>query len=379
MKKLLIIPFIIAFCFITQIFYTGYVNERIFNQLIKNQNFDYKIEDFIFQKGFLYSKANFTIKDKRNLGFSSQVDLIFNNNYFANCIAQGTISNPFKFLAKGLKNQQLAQFTIKPDQNNFNLLIQFQDINLSDEGGDTLLKNASMQIAMDQDMKATNIHLSIGKVQFSQFYTKFSMQNFNYKQNFNHPIPLSNIMQIKESIEEISFNSFVLNNNKISSFYSKNILHFNDENNLRIHFRGKANNILIDASSKLYQNVDFDQIDFDIILDKIAKYSYNKFDFSALFKDGLNLQIIDLKITKDKQNIDIDGNTFISEKNNKASIQIFSTEEPDKIFSWGQFFGGLNQYFIKNDNGFMMNFSYDNNATPQLKINGNQLLRLDLN
>ncbi|TKX29167.1 hypothetical protein CQA69_07670 [Campylobacter estrildidarum] len=379
MKKLFLIPFFIIFCFIVQVLYTGYSNEKIFNNFVENQNPDYKILNPIFNKGFLHSQASFIIEDKRNLGLSFKFHFVFNNNYFSNYVVQGTLSNPFKFLDEGLKNQQLAQFSIKPEQNDFNLSIQFQDINLSNEGGDTLLKNASIEILMDRDLKAKNILLNIDKIELAQFYTKFSMQNFIYKQNFDYPILLSSLMHLKEGLEEISFNSFALNNNKIDSFYNKNTFHFNDKNKLKIHFQGKAHNITLDTNSKLYQNIDFDKIEFDIIWDEITKNSYNKFDIDSLMKEGLNLKIIDLIVYKNKQNIDINGSAFVSEKNNKALIQIFSTEEPDKIFSWGKFFGGLNQYFTKNEDKFIMNFNYDSNATPQLKINGNQFSHIDLN
>ncbi|MBZ7944215.1 hypothetical protein H2269_06430 [Campylobacter sp. RM13744] len=378
MKKWLIIPVLIGFFFVIHIFYMGYANENILNNLVNNKNSNYKIINLNFKKGFLRSEANFTIKDSVGLNFTTEVNVVFNNNYFSKYIAQGDLSNPFYFLDQHLKNKKLASFILTSKQKDFNLRLQFQDINLSNEGGDTLLKNASISILIDKNMQVKNIYFNIDKAQFTQFYSKLSMQDFNYKQHFNHPIPLNDLLQPKEGVEELQFHSFVFNNNKIASFYSKNTFHFQDKNKLKIHFQGKACDIVLDMNSKLYRNLNFDKVDFDIIWNEIAKYSYNKFDLDSLIKEGLKLDIINLTFYKDKQNIDINGNIILG-KNNKANIQISSTEEPDKIFTWGQFFGGLNQYFIKNSDLFIMNLFYDSLSNPQLKINGNQFSYIDLN
>ncbi|MBZ7955994.1 hypothetical protein [Campylobacter molothri] len=378
MKKWMIIPVLIGFFFVIHIFYMGYTNENILNNLINNKNSNYKIINLNFKKGFLRSEANFTIKDSMGLNFITEVNVVFNNNYFSKYIAQGDLSNPFYFLDQHLKNKKLASFILTSKQKDFNLRLQFQDINLSNEGGDTLLKNAFISILIDKNMQVKNIYFNIDEAQFTQFYSKLSIQDFNYKQHFNHPIPLNDLLQPKEGVEELQFHSFVFNNNKIASFYSKNTFHFQDKNKLKIHFQGKACDIVLDMNSKLYQNLNFDKVDFDIIWNEIAKYSYNKFDLHSLIKEGLKLDIINLTFYKDKQNIDINGNIILG-KNNKANIQISSTEEPDKIFTWGQFFGGLNQYFIKNSDLFIMNLFYDSLSNPQLKINGNQFSYIDLN
>ncbi|MBZ7964990.1 MULTISPECIES: DUF945 domain-containing protein [Campylobacter] len=379
MKKWLIIPIIIGFVFIIHIFYMGYINENILNNLTNNKNSHYEITDLNFKKGFLHSKADFIIKDKFNLNFETKISIIFNNNYFSKYIAQGNLSNPFYFLDQYLKDKELANFIITSEQKGFNLRLKFQDINLSNEGGDTLLKNASISILTNKNMQAKDICFKVDEAQFAQFYSKLSMQNFNYKQHFNHPVPLSDLLQPKEGVEELQFHSFAFNNNKIASFYSKNTFHFQGKDKLKVHFQGKADDIVLDMNSKLYQNLNFDKIDFDIIWDEIARNSYDKFDINFIAKEGLKFDIIDLTLYKDNQNIDIDGNVFISDKNDKANIQISSTEEPDKLFSWGQFFGGLNQYFIKNNDLFIMNLSYDNLSNPQLKINDNQFSHIDLN
>ncbi|MBZ7936275.1 hypothetical protein H2279_06520 [Campylobacter sp. B0100352/1] len=379
MKKWLIIPIIIGFVFIIHIFYMGYINENILNNLTNNKNSHYEITDLNFKKGFLHSKADFIIKDKFNLNFETKINIIFNNNYFSKYIAQGNLSNPFYFLDQYLKDKELANFIITSEQKGFNLRLKFQDINLSNEGGDTLLKNASVSISTNKNMQAKDICFKVDEAQFAQFYSKLSMQNFNYKQHFNHPVPLSDLLQPKEGVEELQFHSFAFNNNKIVSFYSKNTFHFQGKDKLKVHFQGKADDIVLDMNSKLYQNLNFDKIDFDIIWDEIVRNSYDKFDINFIAKEGLKFDIIDLTLYKDNQNIDIDGNVFISDKNDKANIQISSTEEPDKLFSWGQFFGGLNQYFIKNNDLFIMNLSYDNLSNPQLKINDNKFSHIDLN
>ncbi|EHT3004994.1 hypothetical protein KXN83_000077, partial [Campylobacter coli] len=108
MKKLLIIPIIIFLCFIAQIFYMGHINESFFYNLTQTQNPYYEIKNINFHKGFLNSKADFTIEDKYNLGLISKLDFKFNNNYFSKFIAQGKLSNPFKLLDDELQNKELA-------------------------------------------------------------------------------------------------------------------------------------------------------------------------------------------------------------------------------------------------------------------------------
>ncbi|EHT5379615.1 hypothetical protein KYA13_000749, partial [Campylobacter jejuni] len=55
------------------------------------------------------------------------------------------------------------------------------------------------------------------------------------------------------------------------------------------------------------------------------------------------------------------------------------SDEPDEIFPWTKDYGGLNQYFLKENNNFFLNLSYDNLANPQLKINGSEFSNMDLN
>ncbi|EAI7965821.1 hypothetical protein CRS92_06125, partial [Campylobacter coli] len=121
MKKLLIIPIIIFLCFIAQIFYMGHINESFFYNLTQTQNPYYEIKNINFHKGFLNSKADFTIEDKYNLGLISKLDFKFNNNYFSKFIAQGKLSNPFKLLDDELQNKELAWFKIQSIQNDLNV------------------------------------------------------------------------------------------------------------------------------------------------------------------------------------------------------------------------------------------------------------------
>ncbi|EIQ8883861.1 hypothetical protein LV537_001612, partial [Campylobacter coli] len=151
MKKLFAIPAIILLCFIMQIFYMRYVNESFFYNLIQTQSPYYEIKNVNFHKGFLNSKASFTLEDKYNLDLALNFDLNFNNNYFAKSIAQGKLSNPFKLLDDKLQNKALAWFDIQSLQNDINISVQFQDINLSNEGGNALLENALAEILLDKE------------------------------------------------------------------------------------------------------------------------------------------------------------------------------------------------------------------------------------
>ncbi len=380
MKNLFIVFVILVFCFIAQILYMGNFNEKIFNELSQNKNTDYKITNLKFEKGFLHSKASFTLEDTHDLNLSSIVYFNFNNNYFSDFIAKGNLSNPFELLKENLKDGKLADFIIHSKNNKIQLLANFQDINLSNEGGDAILNGALIEILMNKNAKIENLNLKINKAEFSQFYEKLSIDNLSYKQTFENPISPYYLAQPKEGIEEISFDSLMLNNNKFDSFYTKNIFKFNDDNKtLKIIFNGKINNISLDFSSKIYQNLDLDKIHFNIILDKIIKDSFNQFDFNSIIKKGLKLKTQNLTMEKDGQNIEIKINASAFKKHYKAQIQIFTPKVPDEIFTWGQFFSGLNQYFIANENGFIMNLIYDNLAKPELKINGNEFSNIDFN
>lgn len=360
----------------------GHINESFFYNLTQTQNPYYEIKNINFHKGFLNSKADFTIEDKYNLGLISKLDFKFNNNYFSKFIAQGKLSNPFKLLDDKLQNKELAWFKIQSIQNDLNVSIQFQDINLSNEGGNALWENVLTEILLDkEDLKIKAIYSKIGQVDFSQFYANFYLKNLDHQQKFEKPISFSNLIQFNESVEEFKFDFCEINNHTISSFYNKNIIYFDDDNQtLKMHSQGKANNLNIDLTSQIYQSIDFDQINFDLI------YSQKKPDISddkLIFKpsnEELNLQIQNITLKKDNQDINIKGNIFLSMQSHKAHIQISSLKSPDEIFTWGQFFGGLNQYFIKNEEGmFIMDLHYDSDTKTQLKINGNEFTDINLN
>ncbi|EAH8149158.1 hypothetical protein ES762_06145 [Campylobacter coli] len=380
MKKLFAIPAIILLCFIMQIFYMRYVNESFFYNLIQTQSPYYEIKNVNFHKGFLNSKASFTLEDKYNLDLVLKFDLNFNNNYFAKFIAQGKLDNPFKLLDDKLQNKELAWFDIQSIQNDINISVQFQDINLSNEGGNALLENALAEILLDkEELKIKNIHLKIDQVDFSQFYAKLYLKNLDYKQKFNKPISFAKLIQLNESTEELKIDFCAINDNTFSSFYSKNTIYLEDDNQtLKMHSQGKANNLSIDFTSLIYQNIHFDQVHFDLIWNqKQSDYKFIPYNLSG---EEINLQIQNITLKKENQDIKIKGNILLSKQDNKADIQISSPKSPDEIFAWGQFFGGLNQYFTKNEEGmFIMDLQYDNNSKFQLKINGNEFTDMDLN
>ncbi|BEK37722.1 hypothetical protein B11476_14250 [Campylobacter coli] len=380
MKKLFAIPAIILLCFIMQIFYMRYVNESFFYNLIQTQSPYYEIKNVNFHKGFLNSKASFTLEDKYNLDLVLKFDLNFNNNYFAKSIAQGKLSNPFKLLDDKLQNKALAWFDIQSIRNDINISVQFQDINLSNEGGNALLENALAEILLDkEELKIKNIHLKIDQVDFSQFYAKLYLKNLDYKQKFDKPISFAKLIQLNESTEELKIDFCAINDNTFSSFYSKNTIYLEDDNQtLKMHSQGKANNLSIDFTSQIYQNIHFDQVHFDLIWNQ--KQSDYKFIPHNLSGEEINLQIQNITLKKENQDINIKGNILLSKQDNKADIQISSPKSPDEIFTWGQFFGGLNQYFTKNEEGiFIMDLQYDANSKFQLKINGNEFTDMDLN
>ncbi|EDP6223509.1 hypothetical protein FW065_04795, partial [Campylobacter jejuni] len=93
---------------------------------------------------------------------------------------------------------------------------------------------------------------------------------------------------------------------------------------------------------------------------------------------NLDLTIQNLILEKNKQNISLQGNLNIN-NSYQAKLQVISSDEPDEIFPWTKDYGGLNQYFLKENNNFFLNLSYDSLANPQLKINGSEFSNMDLN
>ncbi|HEB8417342.1 TPA: hypothetical protein R0956_000716 [Campylobacter jejuni] len=375
MKKWIFIVFCFILGFIIHIFYIGYTNELLFNKFIKNSNPDYTITDIYFKKGFLTSKGSFTLNHSHTQ-LSTKINLKFNNYFFLNKIIKGNFTNPFDFLDKVLKNNKLGTFTLKLHDNNSKIFLNIKDINLSNEGGDTIINGGYIEALMNKNLEIKNIKIHFDMINFSQFYTKFVLQNLNYEQFFNNPVQFYELNLFSNSQQEINFNYLMLDNNKINSFYSKNQVNFNEENStINLNIQGKSNEIDIDLKSLLGQNLNFDKTKFNIT---INKFLYSNFNISHFIQKNLDLEIQNLVLEKNKQNISLQGNLNIN-NSYQAKLQVISSDEPDEIFPWTKDYGGLNQYFLKENNNFFLNLSYDNLANPQLKINGSEFSNMDLN
>ncbi|MPO75005.1 hypothetical protein F9743_07170 [Campylobacter jejuni] len=375
MKKWIFIVFCFILGFIIHIFYIGYTNELLFNKFIKNSNPDYTITDIYFKKGFLTSKGSFTLNHSHTQ-LSTKINLKFNNYFFLNKIIKGNFTNPFDFLDEVLKNSKLGTFTLKLHDNNSKIFLNIKDINLSNEGGDTIINGGYIEALMNKNLEIKNIKIHFDMINFSQFYTKFVLQNLNYEQFFNNPVQFYELNLFSNSQQEINFNYLMLDNNKINSFYSKNQVNFNEENStINLNIQGKSNEIDIDLKSLLGQNLNFDKTKFNIT---INKFLYSNFNISHFIQKNLDLEIQNLVLEKNKQNISLQGNLNIN-NSYQAKLQVISSDEPDEIFPWTKDYGGLNQYFLKENNNFFLNLSYDNLANPQLKINGSEFSNMDLN
>lgn len=375
MKKWIFIVFCFILGFIIHIFYIGYTNELLFNKFIKNSNPDYTITDIYFKKGFLTSKGSFTLNHSHTQ-LSTKINLKFNNYFFLNKIIKGNFTNPFDFLDEVLKNNKLGTFTLKLHDNNSKIFLNIKDINLSNEGGDTIINGGYIEALMNKNLEIKNIKIHFDMINFSQFYTKFVLQNLNYEQFFNNPVQFYELNLFSNSQQEINFNYLKLDNNKINSFYSKNQVNFNEENStINLNIQGKSNEIDIDLKSLLGQNLNFDKTKFNIT---INKFLYSNFNISHFIQKNLDLEIQNLVLEKNKQNISLQGNLNIN-NSYQAKLQVISSDEPDEIFPWTKDYGGLNQYFLKENNNFFLNLSYDNLANPQLKINGSEFSNMDLN
>ncbi|ECL3199450.1 TPA: hypothetical protein R4O95_001118 [Campylobacter jejuni] len=375
MKKWIFIVFCFILGFIIHIFYIGYTNELLFNKFIKNSNPDYTITDIYFKKGFLTSKGSFTLNHSHTQ-LSTKINLKFNNYFFLNKIIKGNFTNPFDFLDEVLKNNKLGTFTLKLHDNNSKIFLNIKDINLSNEGGDTIINGGYIEALMNKNLEIKNIKIHFDMINFSQFYTKFVLQNLNYEQFFNNPVQFYELNLFSDSQQEINFDYLVLDNNKINSFYSKNQVNFNEENSVvNLNIQGKSNEIDIDLKSLLGQNLNFDKTKFNITINKFLNSNFN---ISHFIQKNLDLKIQNLILEKNKQNISLQGNLNIN-NSYQAKLQVISSDEPDEIFPWTKDYGGLNQYFLKENNNFFLNLSYDSLANPQLKINGSEFSNMDLN
>ncbi|WP_446326430.1 hypothetical protein [Campylobacter jejuni] len=375
MKKWIFIVFCFILGFIIHIFYIGYTNEFLFNKFIKNSNPDYTITDIYFKKGFLTSKGSFTLNHSHTQ-LSTKINLKFNNYFFLNKIIKGNFTNPFDFLDEVLKNNKLGTFTLKLHDNNSKIFLNIKDINLSNEGGDTIINGGYIEALMNKNLEIKNIKIHFDMINFSQFYTKFVLQNLNYEQFFNNPVQFYELNLFNDSQQEINFDYLILDNNKINSFYSKNQVNFNEENSVvNLNIQGKSNEINIDLKSLLGQNLNFDKTKFNITINKFLNSNFN---ISHFIQKNLDLEIQNLILEKNKQNISLQGNLNIN-NSYQAKLQVISSDEPDEIFPWTKDYGGLNQYFLKENNNFFLNLSYDSLANPQLKINGSEFSNMDLN
>ncbi|EDP4338215.1 hypothetical protein ACUWWZ_001438 [Campylobacter jejuni] len=373
MKKWIFIVFCFILGFIIHIFYIGCTNELLFNKFIKNSNPDYTITDIYFKKGFLTSKGSFTLNHSHTQ-LSTKINLKFNNYFFLNKIIKGNFTNPFDFLDEVLKNNKLGTFTLKLHDNNSKIFLNIKDINLSNEGGDTIINGGYIEVLMNKNLEIKNMKIHFDMINFSQFYTKFVLQNLNYEQFFNNPVQFYELNLFSDSQQEINFDYLVLDNNKINSFYSKNQVNFNEENSaVNLNIQGKSNEI--DLKSLLGQNLNFDKTKFNITINKFFNSNFN---ISHFIQKNLDLKIQNLILEKNKQNISLQGNLNIN-NSYQAKLQVISSDEPDEIFPWTKDYGGLNQYFLKENNNFFLNLSYDSLANPQLKINGSEFSNMDLN
>ncbi|ENG9895898.1 hypothetical protein ABVQ15_001429 [Campylobacter jejuni] len=375
MKKWIFIVFCFILGFIIHIFYIGYTNELLFNKFIKNSNPDYTITDIYFKKGFLTSKGSFTLNHSHTQ-LSTKINLKFNNYFFLNKIIKGNFTNPFDFLDEVLKNNKLGTFTLKLHDNNSKIFLNIKDINLSNEGGDTIINGGYIEALMNKNLEIKNIKIHFDMINFSQFYTKFVLQNLNYEQFFNNPVQFYELNLFSKSQQQINFDYLVLDNNKINSFYSKNQVNFNEENSVvNLNIQGKSNEINIDLKSLLGQNLNFNKTKFNITINKFLNSNFN---ISHFIQKNLDLTIQNLILEKNKQNISLQGNLNIN-NSYQAKLQVISSDEPDEIFPWTKDYGDLNQYFLKENNNFFLNLSYDSLANPQLKINGSEFSNMDLN
>ncbi|EMX1728532.1 hypothetical protein AAGK06_001714 [Campylobacter jejuni] len=375
MKKWIFIVFCFILGFIIHIFYIGYTNELLFNKFIKNSNPDYTITDIYFKKGFLTSKGSFTLNHSHTQ-LSTKINLKFNNYFFLNKIIKGNFTNPFDFLDEVLKNNKLGTFTLKLHDNNSKIFLNIKDINLSNEGGDTIINGGYIEALINKNLEIKNIKIHFDMINFSQFYTKFVLQNLNYEQFFNNPVQFYELNLFSDSQQQINFDYLVLDNNKINSFYSKNQVNFNEENSVvNLNIQGESNEIDIDLKSLLGQNLNFDKTKFNITINKFLNSNFN---ISHFIQKNLDLKIQNLILEKNKQNISLQGNLNIN-NSYQAKLQVISLDEPDEIFPWTKDYGGLNQYFLKENNNFFLNLSYDSLANPQLKINGSEFSNMDLN
>ncbi|ELJ9039530.1 hypothetical protein RT876_001788, partial [Campylobacter jejuni] len=105
---------------------------------------------------------------------------------------------------KVLKNNKLGTFTLKLHDNNSKIFLNIKDINLSNEGGDTIINGGYIEALMNKNLEIKNIKIHFDMINFSQFYTKFMLQNLNYEQFFNNPVQFYELNLFSKSQQQIN-------------------------------------------------------------------------------------------------------------------------------------------------------------------------------
>ncbi|HDZ5190763.1 TPA: hypothetical protein RTH99_001689, partial [Campylobacter jejuni] len=228
----------------------------------------------------------------------------------------------------------------------------------------TIINGGYIEALMNKNLEIKNIKIHFDMINFSQFYTKFVLQNLNYEQFFNNPVQFYELNLFSKSQQQINFDYLVLDNNKINSFYSKNLVNFNEENftskieNFKESFRTFIDELYKEKFSpedilgyiyavlfhKIYREkyLDFLKIDFPKIpftkdkntfknLSKLGLKLINlhllkndELDFNvgeALFKDikNKNLKIQKIKYNKDTKELFINESLYFT----KVSLEIY--------------------------------------------------------
>ncbi|EPA2463904.1 hypothetical protein ACQ1KB_002326, partial [Campylobacter jejuni] len=164
-----------------------------------------------------------------------------------------------------------------------------------------IINGGYIEVLMNKNLEIKNMKIHFDMINFSQFYTKFVLQNLNYEQFFNNPVQFYELNLFSDSQQEINFDYLVLDNNKINSFYSKNQVNFNEENSaVNLNIQGKSNEI--DLKSLLGQNLNFDKTKFNITINKFFNSNFN---ISHFIQKNLDLKIQNLILEKNKQNISL--------------------------------------------------------------------------
>ncbi|MBM0636465.1 YdgA family protein [Campylobacter sp. VicNov18] len=356
MKKWIVVLLILSI--IVYVFYMRYTHEVFFNKLTQNQDYFEEVE---FQKGFLVSQASFILKNKSYPKIRLQARLKLYNHPFSKQGIKGELRSDYGVFKKDL----LARFSIdKIEDDNVVVFLEFENINLEDQGGNTTLNGAKAQVLLNKNLEVKNIKIHFKNMVFSQFYTQFSLENLNYVQDFDIFQKWYEFDLLNPGKQEISFDHLSFNHNKINSFHSQNDLKIK-QNSLDIKIQGRSNEIDIYLKDLLDQNLNFEKSRFNIRI-----YKDLEFDILHFFEKNLEFKIEDLDFEKNNQKIKTQGDIKIKNKTYEAKLQISTLNKPDDIFPWTKSYGGINQYFVKQNHAFVLHVLYDNKA--RLKLNGKE-------